>query len=179
MPPDYSGQNLRGRSFKNQDLVGENFSYADIRGANFSGANLKGVNFSHTQGGLQRRWVTLLALVSFLVSGFSGFFWAVNGYLVSLIFKSNLDSKIEGWTSLIILTAFFFIVIRNGLVAGAFAGSLLSTYIAWRALKGDEKYSLVRNIAVSLAAIGGTSFRGANLISADFTKARLKSNTRE
>jgi uncharacterized protein YjbI with pentapeptide repeats len=35
---DYSGQNLRGRSFKGQNLEGANFSGADIRGADFSGA---------------------------------------------------------------------------------------------------------------------------------------------
>ncbi|NJL78777.1 MAG: pentapeptide repeat-containing protein, partial [Richelia sp. SM2_1_7] len=42
-------------------------------------------------------------------------------------------------------------------------------------LKGDEKYALVRNVAVAFAAIGGTSFRGADLTDADFTNARLKS----
>ncbi|MFM6818834.1 MAG: pentapeptide repeat-containing protein, partial [Dolichospermum sp.] len=29
MPPNYSGQNLRGRSFKGQNLTGANFSKAD------------------------------------------------------------------------------------------------------------------------------------------------------
>ncbi|MEH2248418.1 pentapeptide repeat-containing protein [Nostoc sp.] len=61
--------------------------------------------------------------------------------------------------------------------AGAFAlaGTLLSIYIAWRAMKGDEKYSLVRNIAIPFAATGGTSFRYADLTGADFTQATLKS----
>jgi len=52
---------------------------------------------------------------------------------------------------------------------------LLSIYIAWQAMKGNEKYSLVRNIAIAFAATGGTSFRGADLTSADFTQATLKS----
>ncbi|MEH2114027.1 MAG: pentapeptide repeat-containing protein [Nostoc sp.] len=30
MPPDYSDQNLRGRSFKGQNLTGANFSKANI-----------------------------------------------------------------------------------------------------------------------------------------------------
>ena len=42
-------------------------------------------------------------------------------------------------------------------------------------MKGDEKYSLIRNIAVAFAAIGGTSFRNANLTDANFTAATLKS----
>jgi hypothetical protein len=46
MPPDYSGQNLRGRSFKGQNLTGANFSKADIRGANFTNAILKDADFS-------------------------------------------------------------------------------------------------------------------------------------
>ncbi|MGF1676415.1 MAG: pentapeptide repeat-containing protein, partial [Rivularia sp. (in: cyanobacteria)] len=60
-------------------------------------------------------------------------------------------------------------------VAGAVAGAFVSAYVAWRAMKGDEKYALVRNTAVAFAAIGGTSFRGADLTDANFTDARLKS----
>ncbi|MBG1240550.1 pentapeptide repeat-containing protein, partial [Nostoc sp. NZL] len=64
-----------------------------------------------------------------------------------------------------------------GAVAGAFAvaGTLVSIYIAWQAMKGNEKYSLIRNIAVAFAATGGTSFRNANLTNANFTQATLKS----
>lgn len=42
-------------------------------------------------------------------------------------------------------------------------------------MKGNEKYSLVRNIAIAFAATGGTSFRGASLTGANFTQATLKS----
>lgn len=212
MPLDFSGQNLRGRNFKGQDLAGANFSYADIRGANFTNANLTDANFSHVKAGLQRRWAIFLVLVSFLLSGLSGYLWAVNGYLVSRIFDtSSLQNQILGWVVLIVLIAFFFITIRQGItaglgalafaVAGAFAGAgafavavafavagafpvafagagagaLLNIYISWRAMKGDQKYSLIRNIAVPFAATGGTSFRGANLTNADFTQAILKS----
>ena len=60
--------------------------------------------------------------------------------------------------------------------AVSFTGTLiiLSTYIGWQAMKGDEKYTLIRTIAVALAAIGGTNFRQANLTEADFYKATLK-----
>ncbi|MEJ6486928.1 pentapeptide repeat-containing protein [Nostoc punctiforme UO1] len=53
-------------------------------------------------------------------------------------------------------------------------GALFSAYIAWRAMIGDEKYSLIRNIAVAFAAYGGTSFYNANLSDVDFTAAILK-----
>jgi uncharacterized protein YjbI with pentapeptide repeats len=281
MPQDYSGQKLRGRSFRGQNLEGANFSYADIRSADFTGANLRGANFSHATAGLQKRWAIFLVFVSWLLSGLSGVLSALNGCLVLLIFDPSLDNKIGGWTILIVLIAFFFVTIRQGVAAslgafavavafaGAFAiafngagagavafafakartvafafagagtvafafagagtvafafagagtvafagviavvfagvgavafavvfakaravavavpvavavavavaGTLVSIYIRWRAMKGDQKHSLVRNIAITFAATGGTSFRGANLTNADFTQATLKS----
>lgn len=59
--------------------------------------------------------------------------------------------------------------------ASAAAVVLLSSYIAWRALAGDEKFAFVRTIAIAFAATGGTSFRGADLTDANFTQATLKS----
>ncbi|MHC0061314.1 pentapeptide repeat-containing protein [Nostoc sp. UIC 10890] len=60
-------------------------------------------------------------------------------------------------------------------IAVALAGLLISIYITSQAMKEDEKYSWVRNLAIILAATGGTSFRGANLTNTDFTAAKLKS----
>ncbi|WP_413176453.1 pentapeptide repeat-containing protein [Anabaena azotica] len=266
MPLDYSGQNLRGHSFKGQNLEGANFSYADIRSANFTNAKLNGANFSHATAGLQKRWIVFLILVSCLLSGISGFLWVSNLVLGSLIFDtSNFTNQITGWMSLIVFTLImlFFITIRQELIAlgvviiafatsigiavigaiivgvifgnrvgvlavtsavsfagavavafsvtgaitifvaaaiaiagnkagcvagcvavaikgvfvgfGCSAGVILSVYMAWRAMKGDKKYSLVRNIAIAFAAIGGTNFRNADLTDANFTEATLKS----
>ncbi|MDZ8134206.1 MAG: pentapeptide repeat-containing protein [Nostoc sp. DedQUE04] len=268
MALDFSGENLRGRNFKGRkDLVGANFSYADIRGANFTNANLTGANFSYVKAGLQRRWAIFLIFVSWLLSGLSGLLWAVNGSFVSLIFNSRLENQIVGWIVLIVLIAFFFVTIRQGVAAGlkvvaggvaagavaagvgadgiktagvgvgavavavagavagavavaiagagagagavavavagavagtgagavavtfavvatfagarafavALAGTLFSIYISWRAMKEDQKHSLIRNIAIAFAATGGTSFRGADLTNADFTQTTLKS----
>ena len=81
MPPDYSGQNLRGRSFKGQNLTGANFSKADIRGANFTNAILKDANFTGAKAGLQKRWVIGLLIVSWLLSAVSGYFSIIIGAL--------------------------------------------------------------------------------------------------
>nr|WP_322653007.1 pentapeptide repeat-containing protein [Nostoc sp. CmiVER01]MDZ8121983.1 pentapeptide repeat-containing protein [Nostoc sp. CmiVER01] len=266
MPPDYSGQNLRGRSFKGQNLTGANFSKADIRGANFTNAILKDTDFRGGKAGLQRRWTIGLLIASWLLSGISGFFSIFVGVFVASIFNTkNTGNFITGIVSLIVILVFFIITIRKGLtaglgafavalagavagyvavagalagtgaaggavaraaavaiavavavaaaaaravavaaaaavagaaavavavavaataafsgagagaVAGAVAGAFLSIYISWRAIKGDQKHSLVRNIAIAFAATGGTSFRGANLTNADFTQATLKS----
>ena len=61
--------------------------------------------------------------------------------------------------------------------AFTFAGAvvLLSFYISWQAMKGNEKYTIVRNIAIAFAATGGTSFRNANITDTDFNYATLKS----
>ncbi|MDF5715275.1 MAG: pentapeptide repeat-containing protein, partial [Rhizonema sp. NSF051] len=59
--------------------------------------------------------------------------------------------------------------------AVAFAVVLLSTFITWRAFKGDPKHALIRDIAVAFAASRGTSFHSANLSHANFTAATLKS----
>ncbi len=47
-------------------------------------------------------------------------------------------------------------------------------YMTYRAMKGDEKHALIRDVAVAVAAIGGTCFRGADLTEANFTNAILK-----
>ncbi|WP_407659144.1 pentapeptide repeat-containing protein [Leptothoe kymatousa] len=53
--------------------------------------------------------------------------------------------------------------------------TLVSAYVGWRALKGDERDAWIRSVAIAFAAIGGTSFREATLTNADFSQARLKS----
>lgn len=60
-------------------------------------------------------------------------------------------------------------------VSVSVAFTLTSAYIGWRGWAGDEKYASIRSLAIAFAAIGGTSFRGANLTDANFTQARLKS----
>ncbi|MDJ0696485.1 pentapeptide repeat-containing protein [Mastigocoleus sp. MO_188.B34] len=68
-----------------------------------------------------------------------------------------------------------------GIVAGAIVvilaivGAIISSLIAYQAIKENDKYTLVRNFAVAFAAIGGTSFRAADLTDANFTSAQLKS----
>jgi uncharacterized protein YjbI with pentapeptide repeats len=58
-----------------------------------------------------------------------------------------------------------------GAVLGAFPGG----YVAWQALARNESFIWVWEVAVAFAAIGGTSFRSANLTDANFTQATLKS----
>ncbi|PSN13671.1 hypothetical protein C7293_14995 [filamentous cyanobacterium CCT1] len=67
-----------------------------------------------------------------------------------------------------------------GIVAGTSAGVVtvasvvLNSYVVGRALKDDEKFSMVRRSALALGAVGGTSFAGADLTGAYFAQAILK-----
>ncbi|MEM9819041.1 MAG: pentapeptide repeat-containing protein [Cyanobacteria bacterium P01_D01_bin.6] len=63
-------------------------------------------------------------------------------------------------------------------VAGAslltIAGAILSGYVAWQALKNEDRFSTVRVFALAIGAVGGTSFSGADLTGAYFAQATLK-----
>jgi uncharacterized protein YjbI with pentapeptide repeats len=65
--------------------------------------------------------------------------------------------------------------VRSFAFAFACAVAGLSAYIGWHALVGENKHTWVRGIAIAFAAIGGTSFRNADLTNADFRSATIKS----
>lgn len=184
--------NLRGQSFKGQDLSGADFSEADIRSANFAGANLRGAKFCGAKCGLKRRWEIIVTILSWWLSGISGIVALMAGVFGELIFDdSSLDNQIAGWVSLIILISLWIMVIRLGMgavgVAVAGAGAVLVgvalalivlvvvVYIGWRSLTGEERERWMCSLAIALAGIGGTSFRGAELTEANFTGAKLTS----
>lgn len=255
MPPDYSGQNLRGRSFKGQNLTGANFCKADIRGADFTNAILKDADFRGAKAGLQKRWLTGLLIVSSQLSVVSGLFSIQVGTFVAYISDTKQpENFILGLLTIVLWAIFLSVTIRKdftaglvavtvaaalasvatgkvaGVAAGAkafgvafiFAGAasgtftfalafafaftgdftiilgvalafalsltgartvdvagaavfiLLGTDIGWRSLAGDKTDPWVRSLAITVAATGGTSFRGADLTDADFTGAFLK-----
>ncbi|KAM3089745.1 pentapeptide repeat-containing protein [Phormidesmis sp. 146-35] len=105
---------------------------------------------------------------------------AVISFVISAVFSNLADSFYISVTFIIsgsITGAVAVTSTANAAIAvvAAVTVALLSFYAAWRSLKGDEKFDLTRTIAITLGAIGGTSFCGADLTGADFTKAILKS----
>ncbi|WP_017315825.1 pentapeptide repeat-containing protein [Mastigocladopsis repens] len=118
MPPDYSGQNLRGRSFKGQNLTGANFSGADIRGADFSNANLKEANFTGAKAGLQRRWTIGLLIALLFLSALSGFASEYVIYVLYRLIDPNTDFRYRitsGVATLVVLIFFSFLTTYKNL----------------------------------------------------------------
>ena len=118
MAQEYHRAKLRGKSFKGQNLTGTDFSYSDIRGADFTNAILRDTNFSQTKSGLQRRWAIILIFFSLLLSAISGLMSAIGGSLVGFILiDSARDNVYVGVASLIVLSVFFLLSIRKGLLS--------------------------------------------------------------
>jgi uncharacterized protein YjbI with pentapeptide repeats len=71
--------------------------------------------------------------------------------------------------------------IGAGGVAGRVAGGvavlalLVGFYSAWRASKGDKKFTILHSLGLAFGTLGGTSFGGADLTDANFTRAQLES----
>lgn len=183
---DFRNLSLRGKSFQGQNLSGADFSGCDLRGTNFKGAILKGTIFRQAKAGLQKRWVVILVLISWLISAFFGFFSYFNYIFILQFFRSDAKTlepilgimPILGIIINLFLISILIVIIRqglNGAVAIAVAFTLLSGYLGWRSLREDPRYKWIRQIAIAFAAISGTSFYGADLIEADFTQATLKS----
>ena len=82
---DFSGECLRGESFKGMNLTGADFSEADIQGTNFTNADLRGAKFCGVKAGLQRSWAIFLVAVSWLLSALSGIFSFWIGALITLV----------------------------------------------------------------------------------------------
>jgi uncharacterized protein YjbI with pentapeptide repeats len=52
--------------------------------------------------------------------------------------------------------------------------NLLGTYIAWRVMRDDNKFALIRKFAIVFSSLGGTRFYSANLTGAKFANAILE-----
>lgn len=60
-----------------------------------------------------------------------------------------------------------------GVIVVSTSALILATYVGRKALTGDVRYRLIRNLSIILSTFGGTRFCKANLTDANFTEANL------
>ena len=120
MPQNFCHANLQGHTFKNQDLTEANFSYADLRGTNFTNTNLTGANFSHAKFGLQFHQKAISLTCSSIISFFSVLVAAYSADFLAVLTNKN-ENPIEYILvlsiTLILLTIFFFVSLRQNILA--------------------------------------------------------------
>ena len=162
MPPDYSGQNLRGRSFKGLNLEGANFSYADIKGVDFRNTNLKNANFSNATAGLTLDGLIVLLMTSLLFSGLSGLF------LPYFAIKINQDAyKLYILTLLALGCLFTFWFIRLGLFSALVVSVISAALSGMNVLATSMTSILVLTLAITIAkSIGKKAVNAALVLSA-------------
>lgn len=111
---NFTGENLRGQSFQGQDLSGADFSGVDIRSTNFSKATLIEANFYRAEAGLQRRWVVILTLLSFLLAAVTSFLAILNGLVIVHNFNSGQVNIVVTWIFLFTEITLFSILLNRG-----------------------------------------------------------------
>ena len=154
---NFQNLDLRGQSFKGKDLSDADFSEADIRSANFTSANLRGAKFTGAKCGLQKRWATLLVILSWLLAGISGLSSLLTAGIVSLVLESDLNSQITGCVCLTVIIFFFIITIRQGIRTGVIVIATLLTI----ALLG---LFFLSSLGITSGVIGAFSVVGVALV---------------
>ncbi len=107
---DFRNLNLRGQSFRGHNLSGADFSGCDLRGTNFRNAILQETIFHQAKAGLQKQWVIVLVLITWLISTFSGFLLTVSTSLITYFFRSNSEGM-QLITGIILISFLIFILI--------------------------------------------------------------------
>jgi uncharacterized protein YjbI with pentapeptide repeats len=101
------------------------------------------------------------------------------GVAIAITFTDVVMGEVAVMLAGMITVTAVIVIDANFVSPGAFIISpavvFLSSYMGWQACKGNEKFSLIRSFGIIFGSVGGTSFRGADLTSANFTDATLKS----
>jgi len=97
------------------------------------------------------------------ISGFSAVFAMVLGYREITVSSIKIETVLFTFLEVIFISSFIRLIV-----------SFLTVYISWKALEGNEKYSLICKFSDIFSTLGGTSFRKANLTEINFAGTLLK-----
>ncbi|MEL6605678.1 MAG: pentapeptide repeat-containing protein [Cyanobacteria bacterium J06614_10] len=132
MSADFSGEILRGRSYRGQNLSGANFSGAWIQSTDFSEANLTGADFTGAIAGVRRRsmvLVCLLLLISGCTLGLLGSVFA-DTLNTSYLFYFGPRDAISAFSTLLL---FSLLLVTRGLIAAVIT-TVTASLVVWVAL---------------------------------------------
>ncbi len=194
-----AGIDLSGANLMKTDLRGTQFTDAKLAGAQFCESS------TGTRRRWSVLVILLALALSGLAASLTGIFVAFFLIAIiepsQATFSDNESAEvIAGTAGLGVIAIALYFNYRQGLLATlgavAFAGAgdssnvllivaltvamvLLITFlnfiISRRALSGDPRDKPIRDLAVGLSSLGGTSFRGADLTDANFSEATVKS----
>ncbi|NEP20522.1 pentapeptide repeat-containing protein [Moorena sp. SIO3I6] len=177
---DFRRENLRGQSFQEKDLSGADFSEADIRGTNFKNAILRDTRFCKAKAGLQKRWVIVLLLLSWITSGVSGFTSFSGRFLVARIFTSQgVVEQVFGWIALVVIIVLFTVTLRQsmekaGTLAIGIAGVgalVLAVAITVSGAGIGPRAGALAGVAEFLGVVGAGAGAGAAAVVVGFIQA--------
>ncbi|BAZ39544.1 rfrA pentapeptide repeat-containing protein [Calothrix sp. NIES-4101] len=170
MSLNFTGKDLRGRSFRGVNLAGANFSHADIRGTNFSDTTLIGANFHQVQAGLENYQLFLLSCLALSLSAICGFAAAFSGIIATdfIFFAVREGFKftlLAGGIALITLVVFCVLIVHQALevalgtaaVVGAIAIAMAAIMAIDGVIAGSVAGVLVA-VGIALALVMAVAF---------------------
>ncbi|MEH2210341.1 pentapeptide repeat-containing protein [Nostoc sp.] len=169
MPPDYSGQNFRGCSFKGQNLTGANFSGKDIRGANFTNAILKDADFTGAKAGLQLHWLIVLLIVAFVLLA-QGVIYSISlGLSAASIFDTRYTGNLFiGLVCNIVVVVFYIVTFRKNLITGlgviAVILVFVSPVVVILVVTFPKAFPVIRTLPKGLAIVFGLTISVASIL---------------
>ena len=114
--PDYSNQDLRGRSFRDADLDGADFTGADLRGADFSNSSLIKADFTDARFGIRRIASVILLGAAMVVSALAGLSIAffMQSLRESLYLGTDWQDGLASIIMLLVIATFLVILVMKG-----------------------------------------------------------------
>jgi uncharacterized protein YjbI with pentapeptide repeats len=153
---NFSGSDLRQKSFTGQNLMGANFNGADIRGVDFTEACLVNATFEHARAGLAPKHITILFVFALFLALISGLTLAYSGAVLGHFFAEyNLAYIILGISVIVALLLFGIVTFRSGLGFSLGLVCLISAMVVVNIVAITTSNDIAEKTTSSSLALGG------------------------
>lgn len=148
---DFSGRDLKGKSFRGAILADADFSWADLRGTDFTQATLRNANFTGARFGLERHHAIVMAMVLVLVSLILGSVAGLVDTVAELEFHTtHWVDFIPKWLTVIVLLGFAIVAVNRGIAASFLIFILAFLLSAVIAVASSEAVIAAGAIAIAI-----------------------------